>query len=390
MNLGLIGTIFRKELLDHFRDRRSLFSASMGVFLGPVALFFMLNQVAGERRDLEEITVPFAGRQHAEPLASWLEGQPGVTITDLEEPPLDAVRDGRMQVALVAKEGYETRFAAGKPAEIQIVYNDSRDSARGKVARVRRLLGAYSDQVVDLRLIARGVSPVVRRPLDIRQLEVSQQDTRTRRLLGVAPMLILLAGFAAGMAAAADSTAGERERGSLEALLANPAPKLEIVLGKWAAAATLAVTGVLIGLAVNVAMLYNTPLYELGVRFRLDGAMVAAMALICLPVALLASAMEMLIASFAKSFKEAQSYLALMTIVPTLPMMLTAFGAFQGIWVDAMPVTGQNVALTSLLAGETPSVVQVWGSAASTLLLTGLCVALLLRLFRSERIVFGR
>jgi len=390
MSLGLVGVIFRKELVDHLRDRRSLFSASLGIFSGPLVLGALLSQIAGDRRELETIEIPFVGRERAPALASWLEVQTGVSVLDETGAPQQAVNEGRRQLVVLVEDDFAADFAVGLPARVQILYSDERDSSRDKVQRVRRLLNAYGDRIADLRLVARGVSPVVKRPLDVEERELSQQDNRSRRLLAVAPMMILMGAFAAGMSAAADSTAGERERGSLEALLANPVSSKQIALGKWAATATLSLTGVLLGLAASLAMLYYSPLYELGVRFRLDAASVALMAAICAPVALLASAAEMLVASFAKSFKEAQSYLALAMLLPMLPLMLTAFGMVKGDWGDASPIVGQHLVLTSLLAGETPTLIQMWGSAAVTLAVTAVCVYFLLRLFRSERIVFGR
>lgn len=390
MSGRLFGVIFAKELIDHLRDRRALFSASLGVILGPIMLGFVLGEMASDRRDLEDISIPFAGRELAPELASWLEQQNGVTVAEAPDAPAAAVRANKRLVVVQAEPEFAEDFAQGRPAGVRILFNGNDSSVRGKVGRVRRLLNLYSEQIAQLRLMARGVSPQAVKTLEIEELEVSAGDGRTKALLGLPPLLILLAAFAAGMSAAADSTAGERERGSLEALLANPISPLDAALGKWSAAAVLAMLGALVSLGLNLWILSHSPLYELGVRFRVDAAGIAAMTAVLAPVALFASAFELLIALFARSFKEAQSYLALAVILPTLPMALISFGALQGEGWQMLPVVGQNGALTSLLAGEAPTLAQTLGAGGVTLLLAAVCVAGVVRLLRSERIVFGR
>ena len=122
------------------------------------------------------------------------------------------------------------------PAPVKLVSDVTRDSARQKVARVRNLVAAYSGQISSLRLIARGVAPTVARAVRIEEVEVSSSQQRLATQLSVLPLLLVIAVLTGSMQLAIDSTAGERERGSLEPLLLNPVPRGVLATGKWLAA----------------------------------------------------------------------------------------------------------------------------------------------------------
>jgi sodium transport system permease protein len=235
------------------------------------------------------------------------------------------------------------------------------------------------------------VAPDLAHAVRVEEVEVSAEDTRSRRILAIVPMMILLAAFASGMSAAADSTAGERERGSLEALLTNPMTPTELMAGKWAAAATLAAFGLLASLLFHFAVLSRAPLYEMGVRLRVTPELALGIFTAALPVALFAPAFEMVIALFARSFKEAQSYLAFAILLPTIPIMATSMSDTQTKpWLELIPVVGQSQTIIHLLLGEPLSAGLVAGCAALTLALAAICVFALTRLLQRESIVFGR
>ena len=384
-------TVFWKELVEHARDRRSLFSASIGVILGPLMLAYILNEAAEDRRSLDQIRVPISGAERAPDLAAWLSQQAGVTTEPFEGDPIGAVREGELQVALEIDDDYVQDFTSGRPAEVRLIYNDRRSRSRAMAGRVRRLVTAYGAGIGTLRLIARGVAPDLAKAVNVEDVEVSAEDTRGRRVLGIVPMMLLLAAFAAGMSAAADSTAGERERGSLEALLANPVTPAELMTGKWAAAATLAAMGLAASLAFHLLVLSRSPLYEVGVRLSLSLELALGVLAIGLPVTLFAPAFEMLIAMFARSFKEAQSYLAFAVMMPTLPILITSMSDAQAKpWVELIPIVGQSQTIIQLLLSQPVDIGRALVCALITLGLAAVCVAAITRLLRRESIIFGR
>jgi sodium transport system permease protein len=261
--------VFRKEVIDSFRDRRALFSILFGVMLGPLITVFMINRVADRQREAEEVRIPIVGVENAPALVNWLRQQPGIEVAEGPRDPEAAVRDQREDVVVVISKEFADRFRVSKPAAVKIVADSSRNASRPTVERVRLLLQAYSSQIGTLRLIARGVSPAAVSTLQITDVDVSSAQQRAGQILAFIPLFIILAAFTGGMAIATDSTAGERERGSLEPLLVNPVPRAALVTGKWLAAAFAA--GVTVGLTtlLSVIMPRFLPLQEMGIRFRL-------------------------------------------------------------------------------------------------------------------------
>jgi sodium transport system permease protein len=205
------------------------------------------------------------------------------------------------------------------------------------------------------------------------------------------PMFLVLALFTAAMPVASDSTAGERERGSLEPLLIIPIPRWQLVAGKWLAATWAAMLGMLLTLAFTLVVLSRLALEELGIRNHLGLGQVLLILAAVAPMGLVWPAVQMFVSCFAKSFKEAQSYLGMLVIFPTIPGIVTIFYPITNRpWMHPLPVLGQYSMVTEILGGKAPSVLSF---AAALLVAVGLTAILLVtatRLFSSEKIVFGR
>jgi sodium transport system permease protein len=321
----------------------------------------------------------------------WLGEHPGVTIVDGPADPEQAVQSGDVDFALVVEDDFGKRFEQSRPATVKLYYDQARNRARPKVLRARRLIENYSQQMGALRLIARGVSPVVSRPILVEDMEVSSAQRRASRILSFVPLMLLLAGFAAGMSPAVDSTAGERERGSLEPLLINPVSTLAVAAGKWMAAASFAALALGLSLLLLLGLLLRLPLADLGVYFRLEPWQLAGLAAVALPVALLAPAFQMLVACYARSFKEAQAYLGYVIMIPMIPgVIMLAMGLERSAWMNLVPMVAQTRLIENLLAGEVPALWELAVSGGMAVALALLCVYGVSRLLRRERIVFGR
>src|SRR5688572_28424236 len=232
--------VIRKELRDSLRDRRALFSIAFSIVIGPVLIGFMMNRIADRQREAENVEIPVVGQENAPAFIDWLGQQAGITVIKAASKPEQAVREGRHDVVVVISPDYAEKFLSSRPATVQIVADTSRNAARPAIERVRRLLQRYSTEIGALRLISRGVSPAGVTPLRLEEIEISTAQQRAAQVLSFIPMFIILAAFVGGMSIATDATAGERERGSLEPLLVNPAPRGALVAGKWFAAAAVA------------------------------------------------------------------------------------------------------------------------------------------------------
>jgi sodium transport system permease protein len=380
-----------KEFVDSCRDRRALASVLLTVLIGPVITGFMMNRIADRQRAAEEVRIPIVGAQNAPALVEWLRQQSGVEIAPAPAQPEQAVKDQDEYVVAIIPPDFAERFRASKPATVKLVADNSRQDTFSQVDRVRRLFDQYNAQIGSLRLVGRGVSPAVATPVMVQEVEVSTTQQRAARLLAVIPLMILLAAFTGAMQIATDATAGERERGSLEALLINPVPRSALAIGKTLAAALTAMIAVAVTAAICAALLRFIPLQEMGMRFRFGMAHFAGMMAAVLPLCLVTSALQSCVASLARSFKEAQSYMGILILAPMLVGVLgTIYPVDNQPWMYGVPMLGQYVLLTNVLGGRAPGPLAFVVAAAACAVAAALLMRVTVSLFRSERIIFGR
>jgi len=390
--LDRVFAVIRKETFDALRDRRSLAAAFVYALFGPMVMGLALSTLA---RDNASGTVRLAvtGGEHAPSLVAWL-GQSRAVVTP---PPVGgeaavfaAVRHGRIDAALVIPTTYAEEFRAVRPAKVRLVYDASRGRSRTMARRARALVEAWGQQTAGSRLVARGVSPSVARPIDIGEIDLSTPASRAATVLGMLPIFLLMAAFISSMNTAIDTTAGERERGSLEPLLVHPVPPLALAAGKWAPAVLLSLAGTGLTLFTARLVLDADRLQDLDVAVGLGAGDAVGLFGLLVPLALLAPALQMLAALFARSYKEAQTYLSLLLFAPTLPGFFLALGTFEPPpWMGAVPLVGQHILAARILRGEGAG--PAWPLLA-VVTVAGAVIAVVAcaRWLRDERIVFGR
>lgn len=389
--LRQIAIVIRKELKDSLRDRRALWSIVFSVSIGPLIIGFMMNRVADRQREAEQVRIPVVGMQYAPALVDWLQQQAGVEVVEGPQDPEEAVRGQKEELTLIIPHDFAPTFSQSKPVVVQIVTDSSRNDARPRVERVRRLLQQYGAEIGSLRLIARGVSPAAAQPILLEDIEVSTAQQRAAQILTFIPMFIIMAGFVGGMQIATDSTAGERERGSLEPLLVNPAPRLVFVGGKWLAAAVAAMAGTALTTVLCAYLPRFLPLEEMGIRFRIGPEHIAGIVGAALPMCLFSAALQSAVATLARSFKEAQSYMGVLVLLPMIPGVVGAlYPLGNAPWMYATPMLGPYVLLTNVLGGQMPPINAFAISAGISLVAAAVLVRITATLFESERIIFGR
>ena len=345
--------VIRKELRDWSRDRRSIITVLASSLLAPALIFFLFNNMASRQRQVEDVTIPVVGAANAPAFVDWLRQQAGVTVADGPADAEEAVRTRREDVIVVIPENFAKNFSASKPAQVRMVADSSSQNSRPKVQRVRGLLERYNGEIGSLRLVARGISPAVATAVQIEDVEVSSSQQRAARILSFIPLFVMIAAFTGAMSISTDSTAGERERGSFEALLVNPAPRTAIAAGKWLAGTITAMLTVLITAGLLFAMFQQLPLQDLGIRFRLGTPELIRTLAVVLPLCPLIVAIQMYVATFAKSFKEAQSYLSFLMMVQMVPGMMATMNTMSTkAWMYYVPWIGQQTLLTDVLGNK--------------------------------------
>lgn len=384
-------TVARKEWTDAFRDRRALWALFIGSLFGPFMIGFMFSQIASQQKGAQEIKVPVVGREYAPVLVKWLTQQSGVEIVDGPADPESAVRDRKADFVLVIDKEFAENFRDSRPAHVDVVSDVTSQSTRSKVSRLNSLLNAFSSETGSLRLMARGVSPVVVNVLKIEQIEVATAQQRAAMIFNFIPMFLVLALFTGGMAIASDSTAGERERGSLEPLLIIPIPRWRLVAGKWLAASGAALLSMGLTLSVTLIVLSRLALEELGIRNHVGLSQILLILAAVVPMGLVSPALQMFVSCFAKTFKEAQNYLGMLVLLPTLPGVITVmYPLTNRPWMHPIPVLGQYAMVTEILGGKVPSPLALIAATFVAVLIAGGLLILATRLFSSEKIIFGR
>lgn len=383
--------VLRKECLDNFRDRRTLLSSFSIAVLGPlmfVALMtFVLNQALGKSDEPLELSV--MGGQYAPSLMDHLQREnTKLTEVTLEDPEA-AVRDGDESLVLVIPETYGADFDSGKRPSIALIY-DSSDfgSARRQFAQARGMVNRHSSIMGILRLQLRGISPTVINPIAVREVDTASPAARALTVLATLPYLLVLVVFMGGFYLAIDTTAGEREHGSLEPLLTQPIPRSDLVLGKIGATSIFAGIALVLFIASFTLALPWVPLHKVGMA--LDFGITKALAVIgvAIPLLLFAAALLTVVASFAKSYKEAQTYLSIVILVPTMPLIVTQLADVQSSWwLMLIPSLSQSNLISALIAGEPIEPSYLLISVVATLVFALLLVALAVNLYRRERIL---
>ncbi len=382
-------TVFGKELLDALRDRRSLISALAFPLLGPLLITVMFGTLARTQRTDKPLKVSVVGAEHAPSLIGFLERN-AVELLDPPDDPQAAIRDGDVDVVLEITEGFPEAFRASRPAVVRMIIDSSRQASSTPVRRTVELLRTYNSQIAGLRLLAHGVSPGIVRPLDVERIDVASREKRAARLaLSVVPMFLILAAFIAGINVAIDTTAGERERRSLEPLLVNPVSRLAIALGKWGTTSLFGLVGVTLTTLVSLIALRAASLEDLGIQMTISGGKILALVAIAAPVALLAGGLQMLVATFARSYKEAQTYVAILPFTAMMPTILLQFQPLDtAAWMMAVPAMAQQQLLMDALGGEVQ-----WGLTAlaggALLVYALIAVWITAAMLRRERIIFG-
>lgn len=392
MKLERILVVLQKEVLDNVRDRRTLINSLFLPLLGPLVIALVITiqvQVLFKSAD-KPLQLPVLGVANAPNLVEFLR-QNNVEVQPPPPDPKVAVQLGTLEVVLVIPPEYGQELTAGQPATLQLVLDDSRASAQGTIRRTRRLLEAYGRQVGALRLLARGVSPTLTQAIAIEEIDTATEQSRAAFILNFLPYFIIFSAFTGGLYIAIDTTTGERERNSLEPLVITPVERGELVLGKLGATLIFAIIGIaetLIGFAIVLTLI---PIEELGIRLSLNLWAFVGVFLITLPIAILASALQIVIATFTRNFREALTYLSLVPLVPALPGLFLALLPIKTAWwMFVIPTFGQQLLINQLLRGETIKLLELAIATLATLGAGGLLIWLAIQLYQREEVLFGK
>ena len=389
-----LAVVFRKELVDGLRERRVMISALVfGPLLGPI-LFAVLTSYAVNLRDdeaLRPIDVPVVGGSVAPNLMAHLRRRQ----IDVDNGRFAnrgalsaAVRRGEVPVGLVVDEAFGESLRTGEPARVWIVADTANNGSHAATSRLRVALGDYAAAVGRHRLALRGVDPAVAVPLAILADDVSTPSGRSFLLLGMITYFLLFSTLLGGTQIAADATAGERERGSLEPLLTLGVPRSVFVWGKAGATFVFMATSLAVCIASFAVVARFLPLEKMGMTANMTPLVCVGVYAAMLPFAVLGASGMTALASCAKSFREAQTYTSIAMVVPPLPIVLVIMNPVQAtaatMWI---PGLSQHLLVTALVKGEGVDLLLAALSAATTVTAGVACALAAVRRYGSERLL---
>jgi sodium transport system permease protein len=384
--------VFLKEVRENLRDRRTVINTLVtGPLFAPLIFVLLINTLVTRELDKAEkpLPLPIVGAENAPNLVAALKQQ-NVEIKPGPEDPERAVREQDADVVLRIPPEFGKSWDKGEPAQVEIVYDESQRDANGPVARLRGLLERYGDRTGALRLLARGLSPATIKPVVIADRDQSTPQSRSSALFTMLPYFFILGGFIGGMALAIDTTAGERERQSLEPLLANPVPRWQILAGKLSATTAFAITTVLLSILAFAVVGHLMPTEKIGMSLEIGARFVFCTLFVMLPLAALLASLQTLVAAFAKSYREAQTYVSLLMFVPVIPTLMLSVMPFKTqFWMYTVPLMGQQVVITRLLRGDFVPASALGASFVCTALAALIAVAITAKIYRSERLAIS-
>jgi sodium transport system permease protein len=385
--VATIAVVFCKEMIDNLRDRRSIAMAMVYPLIGPLLLGLMIGFVARTLTVAHggPVAIAAEGIGNAPALERYLAAH-DATLQRAPSDPVAAVRRGLMPFVLVLPAG--ARRPDGTLA-VTLIADASRLANVVPIAQMMDLLHGFARALTASRLKALGLGATITMPLLIRNENVGSAISLGATFLNMMPPFLIFTLFLGGVYLTLDTTSGERERGSFEPLMINPVTRPEVLAGKFLAAVVFTLIAVLVQVVAFWTMIRLVPRDALGLVSPPGALRLTLLVPVCLPLALFAVSVQLVIAAMTRSFKEAQTYLGLLPLVPAIAGMVMVFTPVElHALLAAIPTFGQTLLMGEVIRGETLSWALVAVSALATLTITALLLAFAFRLYEREQILF--
>jgi sodium transport system permease protein len=387
-----LSTVFRKEVRENIRDRRALFnSLLLGPLLFPLLFVGMMWFLESAEKERAEATLelPVIGAGYAPSLIRFLKQQ-GTEILPEPEDPEELVRSQEVPVVLRILPEYPEKWAEGLPAPVEVISDPSRQESNAPIRKIKGLLYAYGQQIGSLRLRLRGVSPQLASPVMVKDVDLSTPKSRAILAVIFLPYVLMITAFTGATHLAMDTTAGEKERKSLEPLLINPVPRWQIMTGKMLTTMVFAMASLALTLVSFRIVLPYMPVGAFGMDLTLGLETLLKILFVISPVAILAAALLTLLASFAKSYREAQSYMGLVILIPMIPSLIFMANPIKAeMWMMNIPLFSQNLLIGELIREEAVPLTWYALSIAGTLVI-GLALAVVAAtLYNRPKLIFS-
>lgn len=376
-----------KEFKEAFRDKRALMVAMTMALMAPIMIFALSKTMIKEMIETPPIYLNISGSEFAPKLIKQLKTNHILSLNDAPKNVRNLWTERNIELNI--PDDFATSMVEGKMIEIVLRADFSEKAINSPLRRVKSEIRNYARSIGAKRLIVRGVDPRLLQPITIAEQDTAEPSSNAVFISMMLGLYVLMAAFMSGLSVAIDSSAGERERNVLEMLLCQPVSTLKIVSAKLCCASAISILGVILTLVLTSFSVGFVDLTKIGATFNLDAYMVAIIVLMLLPISFFASALQLFVSFQAKSFKEAQSTVSMIIMLPAMIPVALMFIDDKPKWLDWLPVSGQSLLMDDLFKG----IPIHWGAFAGTTLvtigLTFFLVAVLSYRLKSEKVVLA-
>ena len=388
--MSRIFTVCMKEILDNLRDRQTLFYALLfGPLLLPVIVAGSL--IAGFKQsdiDFSKISeLAVVNADSAPNLVSFLR-QHNVDVTTAPDDYESELREGTLDLVLEIPDNYVSNLRSARPAPLSLYVNNGDRNSTKAARKVSRLLEVHKRTIDTLRLQARGLNPDVFDSIQVTEIDVSDDGAGIQILASMLPFLLIMSMVMGGFYLAIDTTAGERERLSLEPLLSLPIQRFAVVAGKYLATWCFVTLSGLLTSIILVLLFRFFPSDVLSSLLRFDALTMTKAFMLALPLTVLITSLLLAVSAFTRSSKEAQTYLGVLMVIPMAPFFLLQFLNIRSAnTIMAMPMMSQYKLLEKVAKGENISSIHIALSVGGTLLCAALLFSLTVWLYKRDHII---
>jgi sodium transport system permease protein len=338
--------LYKKELKEAFRDKRALMAALLMAVMAPVMIFAISKMAIKEAVETPPIYLNITGSEFAPKLIEHLKNDHILSLAEVPEDDKNLWQERNVKLSI--PDTFAKDMIDGKTIDVTLTVDYSEESLRSPIRRIKNSIRQYARVIGYKRLIMRGIDARLLTPVNLVEQDTAVPSSNARFISMLLGIYLLMAAFMSGLSVAIDSSAGERERNVLEILLCQPVDTMKIVLAKLCCASLIAIIGVVLTLTLTSFAVGFIDLTKIGATFSLDLFTISALLLLLLPICFFSSALQLFFAFQAKSFKEAQSTVSMIIILPALvPAMLT-FIQDKPKWLDWLPISGQSLLMDDL------------------------------------------
>lgn len=376
-----------KEFKEAFRDRRALMVAMTMAMLAPVMILVLSKTMIKEMVETPPIYLNITGDEFAPKLMKQFNQHNIYSLTKAPENIKERWQE--RNVELVIPEDFSQSMAEGRVITITLKADFSEKALNAPIRRIKNQINDYARSIGIKRLIVRGIDPRVLRPIKVNEQDTAEPSSNAVFISLMLGLYVLMAAFMSGLSVAIDSSAGERERNVLEMLLCQPVSTFKIVVAKLCCASSISILGVTLTLVLTSFSVSFVDLTKIGATFNLDIFMVLFLILLLLPISFFASALQLFVSFQAKSFKEAQSTVSMIIMLPAMIPVALMFIDDKPQWLDWLPVSGQSLLMDDLFKGIPIHWGAFAGTAIVTIVLTAILVTILSLRLKSEKVVLA-